>query len=191
MKPILATKELVIPEGVEVTLKSRRINVKGPRGQLFKDLSHIAADMFLIEEDGEKKLKVEIHFSSRKGLSSLRTVVSHVSNMIIGVTKGFRCEGSRSCLVFARQVAHTVACLELLPVITRRGIVFSIHCLPCLSNSFLVRAHEIGLRQNCVGLLVFSSMLVYIESMNQAVRCSRSTHRYVYVDSIKFRAVQI
>lgn len=94
MKPILATKELVIPEGIEVTVKSRRIIVKGPRGQLSKDLSHIAADMFLVEEEGEKKLKVEIHFSSRKGLSSLRTVVSHVSNMITGVTKGFRCESA-------------------------------------------------------------------------------------------------
>lgn len=161
MKPILATKELVIPEGVEVTVKSRRINVKGPRGQLSKDLSHIAADMFLIEEEGEKKLKVEIHFSSRKGLSALRTVVSHVTNMITGVTKGFRYEGARSCLVNARPVAHTVVRLQLQPMVTRRVIMLFVHSLNCSSlNCILVRARATGLRQKFVGLVVFSSLLV-------------------------------
>lgn len=93
MKPILSSKELVIPEGVEVTVKSRRFTVTGPRGKLSKDLSHIAADMYLVEdaEAGTKKLRVEIHFSSRKGLSSLRTIISHVSNMITGVTLGYKC----------------------------------------------------------------------------------------------------
>ena len=93
MKPILSFKELTIPEGVEVVVKSRRFTVTGPRGKLSKDLSHIAADMFLVDdaEAGTKKLRVEIHFSSRKGLSSLRTVISHVSNMITGVTLGYKC----------------------------------------------------------------------------------------------------
>jgi hypothetical protein len=93
MKPITTSKELEIPEGVDVTIKSRRFTVTGPRGKLTKDLSHIAADMYLAEdaETGTKKLKVDIHFSSRKGLSSLRTVISHVSNMIVGVTVGFKC----------------------------------------------------------------------------------------------------
>lgn len=93
MKPILSFKELTIPEGVEVTVKSRRFTVTGPRGKLTKDLSHIAADMYLVEdaEAGTKKLKVEIHFSSRKGLSSLRTVISHIQNMITGVTLGYKC----------------------------------------------------------------------------------------------------
>lgn len=74
-------------------MKSRRFTVTGPRGKLSKDLSHIAADMYLIDdaETGTKKLRVEIHFSSRKGLSSLRTVISHVSNMITGVTLGYKC----------------------------------------------------------------------------------------------------
>jgi hypothetical protein len=96
MRPILSSKELAIPEVVEVTVKSRRITVKGPRGTLAKDLSHVAADLYIIEDkdEGTKKLKVDIHFSTRKGLSCLRTVVSHVSNMIIGVTRGFRCAPS-------------------------------------------------------------------------------------------------
>lgn len=91
MKPILAERSLPIPEGVTVEIKARRIVVKGPRGTLSKDLSHICADIYLIEEDGVKSMKVDCHFRKRKELSALRTVVSHVSNMIIGVTQGFRC----------------------------------------------------------------------------------------------------
>ena len=91
MKPIIADRTLSIPEGVTVEVKSRRIYVKGPRGELRKDLSHICADIYLFEEEGEKKMKVDCHFRKRKELSALRTVISHVSNMIIGVTIGFRC----------------------------------------------------------------------------------------------------
>lgn len=91
MKPILADRTLTIPEGVTVEVKARRIVVKGPRGTLRKDLSHICADIYLIEEEGEKKMKVDCHFRKRKELSALRTVISHVSNMITGVTEGFRC----------------------------------------------------------------------------------------------------
>lgn len=53
------------------------------------DFKHITVDMFLIEEDGQKKLKVDFHSGRRKQLASLRTVISHVQNLITGVTKGF------------------------------------------------------------------------------------------------------
>lgn len=45
--------------------------------------------MFLIEEEGDKKLKVECHFGRKKRLASIRTACSHVQNLITGVTKGF------------------------------------------------------------------------------------------------------
>ncbi len=45
--------------------------------------------MFLIEDEGVKKLRVECHFGRRKSLASIRTCTSHVMNMITGVTKGF------------------------------------------------------------------------------------------------------
>ena len=35
--------------------------------------------MFVIEEDGKKKLQVEAHFGKRKALASIRTVCSHVT----------------------------------------------------------------------------------------------------------------
>jgi len=74
---------------VEVEVKGRRVRVKGPRGVLSRDFKHQSVDMFLIEEDGQKKLKVECHFGKRKRLASIRTVCSHVMNLITGVTKGF------------------------------------------------------------------------------------------------------
>ena len=95
MKPILADRTLSIPEDVTVEVKARRITVKGPRGTLKKDLSHICADIYLFEEEGEKKMKVDCHFRKRKELSALRTVVSHVDNMITGVTRGYRCAAAQ------------------------------------------------------------------------------------------------
>lgn len=32
MKQIIASRTLVIPEGVDITVKSRQVHVKGPRG---------------------------------------------------------------------------------------------------------------------------------------------------------------
>jgi large subunit ribosomal protein L9e len=58
-------------------------------GTLTRDFKHLAMDMYLIEEDGVKKLKVDSHLSRRKSLASLRTCTSHVQNMITGVTKGY------------------------------------------------------------------------------------------------------
>lgn len=92
MRPILAERTLTIPDGVTVEVKSRRVTVTGPRGKLWKDLSHICCDIYLIEDDGDKKVKVDCHFRKRKELSALRTVVSHISNMITGVTIGYRCD---------------------------------------------------------------------------------------------------
>ncbi len=42
------------------------------------------------EKDGERSLKVDIWFGTRETAASLRTVCSHIENMITGVTKGFK-----------------------------------------------------------------------------------------------------
>ena len=47
-------------------------------GSLVREFKHLAVDMFVIEEDGVKKLQVEAHFGKRKALASIRTVCSHV-----------------------------------------------------------------------------------------------------------------
>uniref|UniRef100_A0A7S0RKG0 Large ribosomal subunit protein uL6 alpha-beta domain-containing protein n=1 Tax=Chlamydomonas leiostraca TaxID=1034604 RepID=A0A7S0RKG0_9CHLO len=89
MKLLESTRTLTIPKEVKVEVKGRAVRVKGPRGTLQREFKHINVDMYLIEEDGQKKLKVDLHSGRRKALASLRTVISHVQNLITGVTKGF------------------------------------------------------------------------------------------------------
>lgn len=47
-------------------------------GTLVRDFKHLALDMFLIEEEGQKKLRVEMSFGKRKTLAAIRTCCSHV-----------------------------------------------------------------------------------------------------------------
>lgn len=55
-----------------------------------RSFKHIKANLFLTEtDDGKKKLNVEIWFGTRRECSVIRTIITHVSNMIVGVTKGF------------------------------------------------------------------------------------------------------
>jgi len=76
---------VTIPDGVDVTIKARKIVVKGPRGTLSKDLSHLPLD---IRMEG-KTITIERWFTSGKAPASIRTACSHIDNLIIGVTKGF------------------------------------------------------------------------------------------------------
>ncbi|KAG9455398.1 hypothetical protein H6P81_008302 [Aristolochia fimbriata] len=88
MKTILASQTMDIPEGVKVKVKAKIIEVEGPRGKLTRDFKHLNLDFQLIE--GGKKLKVDAWFGSRKTMAAIRTAISHVSNLITGVTKGYR-----------------------------------------------------------------------------------------------------
>lgn len=48
----------VCAAGVTVEVKARQVRVKGPRGVLSRDFKHLSVDMYLVEEEGQKKLKV-------------------------------------------------------------------------------------------------------------------------------------
>ena len=73
-----------------VSFKSREVTVKGPKGTLVRSFKHIALDMFLVEEDGKKKLRVDLWFGTRETVAAIRTICTHIENMITGVTKGFK-----------------------------------------------------------------------------------------------------
>ena len=83
-KTILKSETVTIPDGVTVTVKARKIVVKGPRGTLEKDLTHLPID---IQMEGEKTIRIERWFVSGKAPASIRTACSHIENMITGVTK--------------------------------------------------------------------------------------------------------
>jgi len=79
-----------------VSFKSRDVSVKGPKGTLSRSFKHMALDMHLVKEDGKNKLRVDLWFGNRETIAAIRTVCSHIENMITGVTKGFKYK-MRSC----------------------------------------------------------------------------------------------
>jgi len=90
MRDVHSTEELDIPEGVDVTVKSRIITVKGPRGNLVKNVRHIDMDIRLVKSKNSAKVTLAVWQGGRKHVACLRTIRSLISNMIKGVTKGFQ-----------------------------------------------------------------------------------------------------
>jgi len=87
MRKILHDSVIDIPAGVKIHIKARTVTVTGARGTLRRDFRHQAVDLSVI--DGGKKLKAEVWFGTRKAMACVRTITTHIKNMITGVTKGF------------------------------------------------------------------------------------------------------
>ena len=79
---------------VEISVKSRKIIVKGKRGSLEKDFKHIKVEIIPKKEkvDGKdsKYLELNCYLTTYKQSAILYTIGSHIESMIKGVTKGFR-----------------------------------------------------------------------------------------------------
>ncbi len=86
-KTVHVVEKVLIPQGVEVKVDRLKVTVKGPKGQLTKDFSH-ARGIIIRKTDNE--VIVETFFADRKRKALIPTIASHIENMIIGVTKGFR-----------------------------------------------------------------------------------------------------
>ena len=71
---------------VEVEINARVVKVTGPRGSLTRDFKHINMDLRKV---GKNSIRVYLWFANRKQLACVRTVCSHIDNMIVGVTRGF------------------------------------------------------------------------------------------------------
>ncbi|RRT66931.1 hypothetical protein B296_00013515 [Ensete ventricosum] len=113
MKTILSSQTMDIPEGVTVKVNAKIVEVEGPRGKLTRDFKHLNLDFELIE--GGKKLKVDAWFGSRKTTAAIRTSISHIQNLITGVTKGYR---YKMRLVYAHfpinaSITNSNSCIEI------------------------------------------------------------------------------
>merc|ERR1712098_895072 len=86
MKEINSFQLVTVPEGLDASVKSRVVTVKGPRGTLSKSFKHLAVDIYMTDK---VTIKVEKWFGKRKQLAAVRTVCSHITNMFKGVTKGY------------------------------------------------------------------------------------------------------
>jgi len=86
MKDIYKDDELPIPEGVLVSVKSRIVRVKGPRGELTKNLRHVDLEIQIVKS---RKLRFIVWHATRKHAATIRTVRSIINNMMNGVMRGF------------------------------------------------------------------------------------------------------
>ncbi|XP_071951475.1 large ribosomal subunit protein uL6-like [Antedon mediterranea] len=86
MKTILATRFVEVPENVTVSIKARTITVTGPRGVLVRTFRHMRVELTVIG----KKIRVDKWFGIKKELAGVRTICTHIENMIKGVTLGYK-----------------------------------------------------------------------------------------------------
>jgi len=93
VKAVLSTQTISIPKNVSIEVSSRHVKVIGPRGSLSRSFKHTHLDIYLInprkDNKGFKNLKVDFWLGKKKQTASIRTVCSHIKNMITGVTRGF------------------------------------------------------------------------------------------------------
>ncbi|XP_052605355.1 60S ribosomal protein L9-like [Peromyscus californicus insignis] len=97
MKTFLSNQAVDIPENVDITLKGCKVIVKGHRGTLQRDSNHSNVELSLL---GKKRFRVDKWWGNRKELATVRTICSHVQNMIKGVTLGFRYKMRSVCTHF-------------------------------------------------------------------------------------------
>ena len=87
MKTILSTRYVEYPEEVTVEVKSRVVTVTGRKGSITREFKHLNLDMQHMKE--ARKVRVDLWFGNRKQLACIRTICSHIENMIKGVRLGF------------------------------------------------------------------------------------------------------
>lgn len=86
MRTVLVSRDVAIPKGVKVVVGGRTVTVTGPRGTLKREFK---STNFAASLRGKRTLKVDIWFGNRLEKACLRTICTHIENMITGVTKGF------------------------------------------------------------------------------------------------------
>ena len=93
MKYLNTTQKVLIPDDVTVRIKSRVIVVKGPRGEITKDISHMPLDINIVDSTkfpGKKEVSIARWFVNYKGRALVKTAGGVFKNMFLGVTRGFR-----------------------------------------------------------------------------------------------------
>jgi large subunit ribosomal protein L6 len=82
-------EEIKIPEGIQITIEGKTVQVKGPKGSISKILSHPKIVMTV----NDNVFKISCSQSPRrKEKALLGTFKAHIRNMIKGVSKGYECK---------------------------------------------------------------------------------------------------
>jgi large subunit ribosomal protein L6 len=81
----IGRKPIPVPAGVDVSIDGRTVRVKGPKGEL----THVVAEPITVAQDGAELVVSRPNDERRaKELHGLSRTL--VSNMIVGVTEGYR-----------------------------------------------------------------------------------------------------
>lgn len=80
------SKELIIPENINVELLGNKVKVSGPKGSLERELQ-LTKEIKI--EKKENKIVVSSEGERRKTKALIGTFAAHIRNLIEGVTKGF------------------------------------------------------------------------------------------------------
>jgi large subunit ribosomal protein L9e len=88
MKTIKSCVSINVPKGINIDIKARTVTVSKGDKKLSKSFKHLPVHIQIV--DAGRKLEVSLFFGLSKQIASLRTVCSHIDNMITGVTQRFR-----------------------------------------------------------------------------------------------------
>jgi large subunit ribosomal protein L6 len=81
-------EELEIPKGVKISLEGgHHIRVKGPEGDITKDFSHVRGIKVAIEQN---KVIFSTNFPKGGTLALVKTIMSIINNLIIGVQTNYK-----------------------------------------------------------------------------------------------------
>merc|ERR1739846_51032 len=82
------------PDDVTVHVKARHVTVKGKRGEVKKNFQHLAVELQKIKQNDNKRkgdfIRIRMWFGGYKQACAVNTLKSLISNMITGVTEGYR-----------------------------------------------------------------------------------------------------
>ena len=85
MAVTVVENSIAIPEDVTLAMDGCKITVTGEKGSVTKDFTHARLNMELLDDS----VRIWAVNPRKKQASLVNTIVSHIRNMIKGVTKGF------------------------------------------------------------------------------------------------------
>ena len=78
-------EKIEVPDDVDVSIEGKTVSVEGPNAELTRTFDILGIS--IRKEEGD--IFVESESSRKKQVASVGTVVSHINNMLTGVTDGF------------------------------------------------------------------------------------------------------
>jgi len=78
-------RQIEIPQGVLATVDGVTVTVKGPKGEVSRDLRYPGIE--ILKDDSH--LVVNSRLEDKRHKAMVGTLAAHIGNMIIGVTKGY------------------------------------------------------------------------------------------------------